>query len=42
MQAVWMDYGTFAGQRTQGVPEITRVSQVIELLDQWKMGAQAQ
>ena len=36
MQAVWMNYGTFAGQRTEGVPEITRVSQVIGLLDREK------
>ena len=33
MQAIWMDYGTFAGQRTQGVPEIRRVSQVLGLLE---------
>lgn len=37
MQAVWMNYGTFAGQRTEGVPEITRVSQVIGLLDRGKL-----
>lgn len=34
MQAVWMNYGTFAGQRTVGVPEITRVSQVLGFLEQ--------
>lgn len=34
MHAVWMNYGSFAGQRTEGVPEITRVSQALDLLGQ--------
>lgn len=32
MRAVWMNFGAFAGQRTQDVPEMTRVSQVLDLL----------
>lgn len=34
MHAVWMNYGSFAGQRTEGVPEISRVSQALDLLGQ--------
>lgn len=33
MHAVWMNYGLFAGQRTPGVPEITRLSQLPALLE---------
>ena len=41
MQAVWMNYGSFAGQRTQGVLEITRLSQLPALLGREAGAAQA-
>ena len=34
MQAVWVDYGSFAGQATPGVPAIKNVRELLSLLNE--------
>ena len=33
MQPVWMNYGSFAGQATEGVPSIENIRELLDMLD---------